>query len=196
MGYHPKAEKSWLVVKENELERAQEIFRDTGVKITVDGRKYLGGFVGKRDGTENYVLDLVKDWVEQLKLLSKIAKSEPQAAYSVFKTGFRQKMTYFIRTIPNLKNMLTQLDETIDNCFIPAITEGHYCSRRDRQLFALPVRLGGMGIPIFTELCDREYQNSRLATEQLRSNIQKKSLSQVTGSILPNFLHPLIFLYL
>ena len=174
MGYHPKAEKSWLVVKENELERAQDIFKDTGVKITTTGRKYLGGFVGKRDGTEKYVSDLVEEWVEQLKLLSKIAKSEPQAAYSVFKAGFRHKITYFIRTIPNLKNMLAPLDETLDNCFIPAITEGHYCSRRDRQLFALPVRLGGMGIPIFTELCDREYMNSRQATEQLRTNIQNQ----------------------
>ena len=177
MGYHPKASKSWLVVKEDVKERAEEIFRDTGVQITSEGRKYLGGFVGKTAGAENYVTDLVNEWVEQLQTLSKFAKSEPQAAYSAFTAGFRHKVTYFIRTIPNLCDVLKPLDETIDNNFIPAITEGHHCSSRDRRLLALPTKLGGMGIPIFSQLCEKEYDNSRSATQQLRANIQ----SQVQG---------------
>ena len=80
-------------------------------------------------------------------------------------------MTYFIRTIPNLKELLKPLDEVVDNVFIPAITEGHYCSPSDRKLLALPVRLGGMGIPIFTEIADREYANSRAATKKLTTKI-------------------------
>ena len=115
--------------------------------------------------------------VEQLQTLSKFAKSEPQAAYSAFTAGFRHKVTYFIRTIPNLCDVLKPLDETIDNNFIPAITEGHHCSSRDRRLLALPTKLGGMGIPIFSQLCEKEYDNSRSATQQLRANIQ----SQVQG---------------
>ena len=80
MGYYPKASKSWLVVKEQELEKAKELFRETGVKITTEGKKYLGGFVGKKEGAEKYIHDLVEEWVEELEILSKIAKSEPQAA--------------------------------------------------------------------------------------------------------------------
>ena len=53
--------------------------------------------------------------------------------------------------------------------------EGHYCSSRDRRLLALPVRLGGMGIPIFSSLSGKEYLNSRSATEQLRRNIQSQT---------------------
>ena len=49
-GYYPKASKSWLVVKpEMELE-ATEIFNGTGVNITIEGRKYLGGYVGTKEG--------------------------------------------------------------------------------------------------------------------------------------------------
>ena len=66
--------------------------------------------------------------------MSKIAKSEPQEAYSCFTAGFRHKVTYFIRTIPDLVDIMAPLDEIIDNQFIPAITEGHQCSIRDRKL--------------------------------------------------------------
>ncbi len=172
IGYTPKASKSWLIVKEGQEERAREIFHGTGVQITTEGRRYLGGFVGKTQGAENYVGELVKNWTDQLETLSSIAKSEPQAAYASFTAGFRHKLSYFIRTIPNLKDILKPIDETIDNMFIPAITEGHHCSERDRRLLALPVRLGGMGIPIFTELCDIQYTVSRNKTEQLRTKIQ------------------------
>ena len=44
--------------------------------------------MGKAEGSEKYVQELVDGWVEQLKTLSKIAKSEPQAAYSSFTAGF------------------------------------------------------------------------------------------------------------
>ena len=172
MGYHPKAPKSWLIVKEKDKKRAEELFRDTQINITTVGRKYLGGFIGSNEGTESYVGDLVKEWVEELETLSNIAKSEPQAAYSSFTAGFRHKITYFIRTIPNVKEILKPLDDVIDNKFIPAITEGHSCSKMERELFALPVRLGGMGISIFSELSVKEYANSRAATQELRLKIQ------------------------
>ena len=127
-----------------------------------------------------YVEDLVKEWVDQLKELSKIAKSEPQAAYAAFTSGFRHKLTYFLRTIPNLEEVLKPIDDVIDNSFIPAITEGHVLSQDERKLFSLPVKLGGMGIPIFTETCTVEYQNSLRATETTRSKI----VSQETSFIL------------
>ena len=46
IGYYPKAEKSWLIVKPDKLEDAKTVFHGTGVNITVEGKKYLGGFMG------------------------------------------------------------------------------------------------------------------------------------------------------
>ena len=172
LGYHPKPSKSWLIVKESQRGRAEEIFRGTGINITYEGKKYLGGFVGTDEGTTKYVEELVTKWVEELRNLTRIAKSEPQSAYSGFTAGFKHKMTYFIRTIPNLSAILKPLDDVLDNEFIPAITEGHQCSDEERKLLSLPARLGGLGLPIFSELCDREYQNSRRATEQLAKKIK------------------------
>ena len=171
LGYHPKACKSWLVVKEEKLAEAERIFHGTEIKITTEGRKYLGGFVGIEDGAQTYVTELLNEWMSELETLTNIAKSEPQAAYSAFTAGFKHKVTYFIRTIPNLSEILKPLDEYIDNYFLPAITEGHVLNNNDRKLLSLPVRLGGLGIPIYTDLCQKEFENSLKATEILRPNI-------------------------
>ena len=170
-GYNPKPEKSWLVVKPDKLDQAIVMFEGTGVRITATGKKYLGGFVGTVEGKINYVDELLQEWTHQIKELSKIAKSEPQSAYTCFTGGFKHKLTYFMRTIPDLENVLSPLDVLIENEFIPAITEGHCCSQDERLLLSLPVRLGGLGIPIFSELCEREYKTSQGATKQLVDNI-------------------------
>ncbi len=73
LGYYPKASKSWLVVKEDRMDAAREIFADTDINITSEGRAYLGGFVGSKESRENYAKELVKKWCEQLMMLSKIA---------------------------------------------------------------------------------------------------------------------------
>ena len=109
-----------------------------------------------------------------MKQLIAIAKTEPQAAYSAFTAGFRHIMTYYIRTIPNISTILKPLDDLVANEFIPAITGGHHCSEDERRLLSLPVRLGGLGLPIFSELCEREYNNSVKVTKQLAEKVQSQ----------------------
>ena len=115
--------------------------------------------------------ELCDEWVKQLEELSLIARSEPQAAYSAFTSGFKHKITYFIRTIPNLSEILKPLDEVINNKFIPAITENQVISKDDRTLLSLPVNLGGLGIPVYAECCVVEFENSRKLTEILTGKI-------------------------
>ena len=170
-GYFPKASKSWLVVKEERLEEAKELFKGAGINITTEGRKYLGGYIGTDEGKKKYVQELVDEWKSQIEKLSDIARSEPQAAYSAFTAGFKHKLTYFMRTIPDISEILRPVDEVINTKFIPAITERAAISERDRNLLALPVKLGGLGIPIFSESCIIEYKNSRGASENLTSKI-------------------------
>ena len=162
-----KETKSWLVVKTDKLHETNEIFNGTGIKITTEGRKYLGGFVGTEEGSEKYVEELCKVWIAQIEELSKIAKCEPQAAYSAFTAGFKHKFTYYIWTIPNLSEVLKPLDDVINNQFLPAITERQTISADNRKLIALQVRLVGLGIPIYSEACVTEFSNSRKLTRKL-----------------------------
>ena len=59
LGYYPKASKSWLVVKEDQLEEARRIFDGTSINVTVSGRRVLGGFIGNEEEANDYVKDLV-----------------------------------------------------------------------------------------------------------------------------------------
>ena len=170
-GYHPKASKSWLVVKEDKFQEAEELFGSTGVKITTEGRKYLGGFVGTEEGCVKYVQELCDEWVYQLEELSSIAKCEPQAAYSAFTAGFRHKMTYFMRTIPNMADLLRPIDEIVNKKFLPAITEQSAFSESTRKVLSLPVKLGGLGIPIFSEICEFEFNDSQRMSKYLVDKI-------------------------
>ena len=90
----------------------------------VEGKRHFGANVGSEIYKREYVDDLVKDWNSQLCILSTIEESQPQAAYSVFVGGFKNKLSYFMRTIPDISNLLIPIEDNIQNRFIPAITGG------------------------------------------------------------------------
>ena len=46
MGYFPKANRSWLIVKPEKYETAKGIFKDTNLNITNAGKRNLGAAVG------------------------------------------------------------------------------------------------------------------------------------------------------
>ena len=62
----------------------------------------------------------------------------------------------------------------IDSHFLPAILDGRICSANDRNLLSLPVKFGGLSIPIFSEIAEREFINSKLTCQQLILNIKNQ----------------------
>ena len=101
-GYFPEARKSWIIVRENAKERAQTIFDNTTIKVTTDDQRHLGAVIGTANFKQNYMKEKISQWIQELRILNKIASYKPQAAYSCFITGFKHKPTYFMRTIPNI----------------------------------------------------------------------------------------------
>ena len=191
-GYYPKASKSHLIVKEKYINKATNNFQGLDVQITTAGERHLGAVIGSMQFKEKYVANQVGVWNEQLIVLSNIAEIEPQVAYVAFVSGFKHKLTYFMRTIPDINTQFTLIEETIRNRFIPAITGGHVCSNLERELFSLPVRYGGLGIPDFTKLSSLEYDNSRKITNSLVSaikdqvttyGINKKDINKIKNEI-------------
>ena len=47
-GYHPNASKTHLIVKEQFREKAKDIFSDTNINVTVEGKRHLGAAIGSR----------------------------------------------------------------------------------------------------------------------------------------------------
>ena len=148
-GYFPKASKSHLIVKDQYELKAIETFAGSNVNLTTSGQRHLGAVIGSESFKKDYVNNLVSDWRKQLEKLSLIAEMEPQSAYAAFVFGFKSKLTYFIRTIPDMNDLLIPLEETIRSRFIPALTGGYQCSDLERKLLSLPARFGGLGMTNF-----------------------------------------------
>ena len=81
-----------------------------------------------------------------------------------------------MRTIPDISDQLNQLDELITSEFIPVITGGIRCSDIERKLLSLLSQLGGLGIPIFTEISNQEYEYSLMLSKDLSTRIMKQEI--------------------
>ena len=91
--------------------------------------------------------------------------------HALFNMFVKHKPTFYMGTIPNISSHLKRLDEVITTECIPAITDGMNCSGIERKLTSLPPKLGGMGIPIASDIADREYEFSQMLSNDLTSKI-------------------------
>ena len=76
MGYYPNASKSWLVVKPEHLQKAEQLFKGTNIKITTDRKKHLGATIGSEEYKAEYIHAKVEEWVQELNVLCEILLEE------------------------------------------------------------------------------------------------------------------------
>ena len=106
-GYYVNEKKSWFIIKtEPHLETATNLFNDSKVNITTEGKRHVGAAIGRSEFRTTYVTKNVNEWCEELKTLSNFAKSQPQAAYTAFCFGEQNKYSYFLRTIPTMSELM------------------------------------------------------------------------------------------
>jgi len=111
-GYLCNAGKSSLIVKEEDLPRAESMFSGTGINITVEGKKHLGAPLGTDVFCESFISAKVEKWVEEIKQLSIIAESQPHAAYSALTNGLVGRWTFLMRVVPGISEMLGRCNQT------------------------------------------------------------------------------------
>ena len=70
-GYFPEGGKSWLIVKEKVVQKAQSVFKDTNIKTTTEG--HLGAVIGSEIFKQKYVQEKIVQWIKELRVLCKIA---------------------------------------------------------------------------------------------------------------------------
>ena len=167
LGYYPNAKKCCLITKPEKMESARVIFEGTAIIISTQGQRHIGAALGPREYLEEYVGSKVEDWVSQVVKLAEFAMSQPQACYAPFTFGLRQRWTYFLRTLQHREDLLDLLERAMVNVLIPSITDHHCTTPSERDLLALPVRLGGLGIKNPSQDADLHYQASMKTTGPL-----------------------------
>ena len=78
-GYNPNPRKTVVIVHPSYTEEAKQLFDDIGITV-VEGHRFLGGFIGSKASTQEYIQERVGMWVRRIEKLSETAVSQPQAA--------------------------------------------------------------------------------------------------------------------
>ena len=71
----------------------------------------------------------------------------------------------------NISNIMNIIGELITIEFLSAITGGVVCSSEERRLLALPAKLCGLGILLFSDIPDIGHENWKLPTKTLHEKI-------------------------
>ena len=149
-GYFPNGSKTHILAKSHHAEAAKEIFKGTGIVISTEGERYLGGAVGTSSFVRQYVERKVECWVNEVGKLSKFAETQPHAAYAAFTHGLSSKWNYLLRVTDweeyQFDDILEALEKAIQSHFIPALTGQPPPGEHTREMLALPARLGGLGL--------------------------------------------------
>ena len=125
---------------------AVSIFQDSGVCISIEGKRHLGAALGSPSFVASFVTQKVSLWRQELTVLSDISVTQPHAAYAAFVHGVISKWNYLVRCIPDTCDFLLPLEEIIRTKFLPNLTGQSSFSDAERDLMALSPRLGGLGI--------------------------------------------------
>ena len=118
----------------------------SGITVIADGDRYLCAAIGTRTYIEQYVKNKISEFIGEVKILSAFALTQPHAAYSAFCHGLIGKLTYLARTIPHCSELFIPLENVIRTIFLPSLTGQSPFNDTDRNMLALPTRLGGLGI--------------------------------------------------
>ena len=143
-----------------------EVFRDTSINITIQGHKYLGAALGSRSFLEERVGENVGEWVNEVTKLAEFTISQPQACYAAFTSGLRHRWTYFLRTLPDITELLEPLERAINEDVIPAVNN-HTVTKEECDLLGLPVCMGGLGFTDPLATSSSEYEASIKVTHPL-----------------------------
>ena len=80
------------------------MFSAYGVTI-IEGGRVLGGFVGSKAEAQSWGSNKVQSWVKSLKILSEVARKQPQAAYVAVSKSLQNEWNYMQRIFPDCEDL-------------------------------------------------------------------------------------------
>ena len=109
--------------------------------------------------------------IRYIKRKPKRSGSSSQFQYSsVYTRILQNQWKYLQRTLENVGDLLKHSEEEIRN-FVEVVTGRTNMSDMDRDITALPIRYGGLGIPNPSLQCQQQYRDSDYLTEKLQGSI-------------------------
>ena len=154
------------------MEEAKKMFSKFQINV-VSGQKLLGGFVGGKNETEDWISSKVSAWGKSLKILSEVGKKQPQAAYVAVSKSLQNEWCYLQRVFPDCDEYFSPLRKILWEQFFPAL-HGNPLNEEEYQIQEKPVRMAGLGIRDPVASSKHSFNTSLKATKLLSDAILSK----------------------
>ena len=76
-GHYPNSSKTHILTKPEHVESVTNAFKDTDITVSTNGKGYLGGAIGSTPFVKLFMEKKIEGWIDEIKVLSKIANSQP-----------------------------------------------------------------------------------------------------------------------
>ena len=170
-GYFPEPEKSILIVPLATPPNALDPLAEFNFRHE-EGHRYLGGFVGSGETEAAWVDPQVQQWIEGVHCLAAAARRYPQTAYAGLTQSLQSEWQYLQRVTPDIAPAFAPLETAIATVFLPALLDASVEEVATlRPLLALPLRMGGLGIPNPTTTGEFCYAASTASTNLLHCSL-------------------------
>ena len=147
------------------------MFEGSNVQVTCVGRPHLGAPLGSQEYVNEFMSKKIDQWINEVEVLSTIARAQPHAAYSALTHGLSSRWLYVSRTVPQIYHHLQRLEDKLSSILMPALTNRPPPCAVDRLIFALPACLGGLGIRDPSQKSEFEYAASQKVCSPIKNQI-------------------------
>ena len=143
------------------------------------GARVLGSVIGSSEASKIFLKDAEIKYTKSLDRHGQFALTSPQNAYACLTKGVQQKLSFLSRTTPSMDGVLDKVEERLGRV-IPNIV-GKEIIQEERELFSLPLRMGGLNIALPQDLHKNpleSFNNDSFDIQQCELVQTKISLSQ------------------
>ena len=130
----------------------------------------MGGFIGSSDDTEQWLNDQIQKWIQSVEKLSKVARTQPQAAFVAMTKSLQMEWTFIQRVMKNSEVNFIPLKRAIIDNFLPDLF-GSEVTKDESDLFCHSLRQGGIGNLDPVKAAHIHYSRSKEATRCLSESI-------------------------
>ena len=176
--YNVKPSKCQLIERENCHESAIKVIEGTNITM-VDDFRVLGLVIGTPSACDKYIKSEIEKTATLIEKFSKITKASPQNAYSCYTKGVQNKLNFLTRKTPEAFKKMDENEKNVRQQLIPSITGKNHITDEDRNLFALPLRMGGLDL-LSNRDFSKNYEWSRAICDLLENSDTEKAETEQT----------------
>ena len=146
-GYHVKASKCQLNVKNEKYNESIKVFKNTEIEMK-KGARVLGSAIGSETKCKTFLETQLEDYNKILKKICKIAKTSTQNVCSSYTKGVQEKLSFLTRTTPNTTENMQACEMILQESLNPNLIGKDNISHQFRDIASLPLKMGGLNIKL------------------------------------------------